>query len=176
MAPLRGPLRSCVACRQRRPGRELLRWVVDGGGRPRPDLRRRSRGRGAHCCAQPGCLGRAFARGALGRALKTPLPALEPARVLGELLQALALERLALLRQCLGDGRARWCSGGAGDGAGDSARDGAGGGVKAGAERGLRAADDAGRTLWLADPRAAAQVEQWERWMQALATEPRGAV
>jgi len=158
MAQRRAQLRTCVGCRQRRPRAELLRWVVDGGGRPRPDLRLRARGRGAHSCARTECLRRALARGGLGRALKAPLPGAEFASLQGELLRALGQQRDELLRQCLRDGRAQ-------------AR---GGGVEgaAGLAGGTRVCAGDGGELWLLDARAAARVEQWDRWTRALAAEP----
>jgi predicted RNA-binding protein YlxR (DUF448 family) len=137
---------------------ELLRWVVDGGGRPRADLRRRARGRGAHSCAQPECLRRALARGALGRALKAPLLGAEFASLQGELLRALGQQRDELLRQCIRDGRAQARA--------SSAES------PAGLVEGTRVCADDGGELWLLDARATARIEQWDRWTRALAGEP----
>ncbi|MBK6848739.1 MAG: YlxR family protein [Proteobacteria bacterium] len=169
MAERRAQLRTCVGCRQRRPRSELLRWVVDGGGRPRADLRRRARGRGAHSCAQPECLRRALARGALGRALKAPLLGAEFASLQGELLRALGQQRNELLRQCIRDGRAQARQGlrdGRARARASSAES------PAGLVEGTRVCADDGGELWLLDARATARIEQWDRWTRALAGEP----
>lgn len=180
MAERRAQLRTCVGCRQRRPRPELLRWVVDGGGRPRADLRRRARGRGAHSCAQPECLRRALARGALGRALKAPLLGAEFASLQGELLRALGGQRDELLRQCIRDGRAQARQGlrdgrararqGLSDGRAQARASSAE--SPAGLVEGTRVCADDGGELWLLDARATARIEQWDRWTRALAGEP----
>ena len=71
----RVPSRSCVACRTVRPKRELLRVVRAPDGHVAIDESGRAPGRGAYVCRDGACLQRAVARGALGRALATRLPA-----------------------------------------------------------------------------------------------------
>ena len=67
----RGPLRSCVACRTRRPPDELIRLALVSRGRLCPDLRRALPGRGAWVCPSADCIGRIEAHSRLlGRALK----------------------------------------------------------------------------------------------------------
>lgn len=156
-------LRTCVGCRRRQVAGTLLRWVVDGGGRARPDLRRRARGRGAYCCVRPECLRRAVTRGGLGRALRAPALLVELGALERELLQALARERRELMERCLGDGRARADRGVGERCGGDGAAEALGGR----AER--RAVDHQGRALWLRDGNAAAQLERWDEWTRALA-------
>jgi predicted RNA-binding protein YlxR (DUF448 family) len=68
MTDTRIPIRTCVACRTRRPQVELLRWrAVDGvlvqGGGP---------GRGAYTCDDEACVTRALARNLLARPLRAP--------------------------------------------------------------------------------------------------------
>jgi predicted RNA-binding protein YlxR (DUF448 family) len=62
------PLRRCVACRTKRPQRELLRLAVQEG-RVVPDRDRRLQGRGAWLCRAEACA-RTLKRGQLSRALK----------------------------------------------------------------------------------------------------------
>ncbi|MDR3135793.1 MAG: YlxR family protein [Deltaproteobacteria bacterium] len=71
-------LRTCLACRAKRPIAELKRLaLVPGPDRPivvlDPD--RRLPGRGAWLCADsPGCLDKAFSKGRLARALRVANP------------------------------------------------------------------------------------------------------
>ena len=74
-APRRVPTRSCVACRTKRAKRELVRVVRAPDGRVTIDETGRLAGRGAYLCREAGCWTTALERGALGRALETPLPA-----------------------------------------------------------------------------------------------------
>ena len=58
-----------------RPKRELLRIVRTASGDVIPDETGRTAGRGAYVCRAGDCLDKALTKGALSRALKTPLPA-----------------------------------------------------------------------------------------------------
>jgi predicted RNA-binding protein YlxR (DUF448 family) len=71
----RPPTRSCVACRTVRDKRELLRVVRLPDGGVRADPTGRSAGRGAYVCRDGTCITNAIQRGALARALETPVPA-----------------------------------------------------------------------------------------------------
>ncbi|MGH2749569.1 MAG: YlxR family protein [Actinomycetota bacterium] len=67
----RGPVRTCVGCRTRRPKDALLRVAVAPNGDVAIEARRaRGTGRGAYICKNPSCAERAVASGALSRALK----------------------------------------------------------------------------------------------------------
>jgi uncharacterized protein len=57
-----------------RPKRDLLRVVRTPDGRVVRDESGRLAGRGAYVCRSTDCLDRAITKGALSRALKTPLP------------------------------------------------------------------------------------------------------
>jgi uncharacterized protein len=72
----------CVACRTSRPKRELQRVVRTPAGDVAFDPTGRLAGRGAYVCLGTDCLDLAIKKGALARALETPLPAafLEAAR------------------------------------------------------------------------------------------------
>ena len=74
VAPRRVPNRTCVACRTVRPKRELMRIVRTPTGDVILDETGRAAGRGAYVCRTGDCLDKALTKGALSRALKTPLP------------------------------------------------------------------------------------------------------
>lgn len=74
MEARRVPTRTCVACRTSRPKRELVRIVRTPDGRVTVDETGRLAGRGAYVCRSAGCLTIANTRGALSRALETPVP------------------------------------------------------------------------------------------------------
>lgn len=71
--PRREPQRSCVACRTKRPKRELIRLVFDAAGRLAVDARGRVPGRGAYLCAQPDCWQKAAGGRPLSQALRRDL-------------------------------------------------------------------------------------------------------
>ena len=75
VARRRVPSRTCVACRTVRPKRELMRVVRTPAGEIILDASGRAPGRGAYVCRTDECLDKAIAKGALSRALTTPLPA-----------------------------------------------------------------------------------------------------
>ena len=67
------PQRTCVACRETRPKRELMRVVLLTEGGVTVDETGKKNGRGAYLCKQPACWDLAIKRGALGRALRVAL-------------------------------------------------------------------------------------------------------
>lgn len=73
-APKRGPVRTCVGCRERADRPALLRVVVGADGVVRPDRTGRAPGRGAYVHRDEGCIDAAVRRGALARALRTGFP------------------------------------------------------------------------------------------------------
>lgn len=75
VAPRRVPNRTCVACRTTRPKRDLVRIVRAPSGDVALDESGRAAGRGAYVCRTAECLDKAITKGALSRALKTPLSA-----------------------------------------------------------------------------------------------------
>ena len=69
------PIRSCAACRTRRPQRALLRFVRDEAGVIRlDDARHRTHGRSAYLCPSAACLAQAERRQSLRRALHGETP------------------------------------------------------------------------------------------------------
>ena len=71
--PKKTPMRMCVACRQKRPKKELVRIVRTPEGDVRLDTTGRANGRGAYLCASTECLNRAVKTRALERALEAKL-------------------------------------------------------------------------------------------------------
>ncbi len=67
------PMRMCVACREMKPKKELLRVVRTPDGPVQLDPTGRLNGRGAYLCGRPECLERALKSNALGRALECRL-------------------------------------------------------------------------------------------------------
>lgn len=69
--PKKIPMRMCVACRQMRPKKELIRIVRTPEGAVTLDRTGRANGRGAYLCDSIYCLSRAVKTRALDRALET---------------------------------------------------------------------------------------------------------
>jgi uncharacterized protein len=64
------PQRTCVACREIRAKRDLVRIVRAPSGELSVDLRGKAAGRGAYLDPDPQCLERGLSEGALGKALE----------------------------------------------------------------------------------------------------------
>jgi len=73
------PLRTCIACRQTRSKRELVRVVRTPGGDVKVDLTGKLSGRGAYLCRAQDCWEQALNSQRLNSALKTTLTAAEVA-------------------------------------------------------------------------------------------------
>lgn len=71
--PKKIPMRMCVACRQMRPKRELIRIVRTPEGTVILDRSGRVNGRGAYLCDSQDCFRRAVKTRALERALESRL-------------------------------------------------------------------------------------------------------
>lgn len=67
------PMRMCVACREKRPKKELLRVVRTPEGEIRTDATGRMNGRGAYLCAKKACFDKAIKTRAIERALEVRL-------------------------------------------------------------------------------------------------------
>ena len=75
--PKKIPMRMCVACREMKPKRDLLRVVVpagSGSNEAEYDPRGKQSGRGAYICRSEACLKKASKARALERALECVLP------------------------------------------------------------------------------------------------------
>ena len=71
--PKHVPLRSCVACRQQKPKRSLVRVVRTLAGAIEADPTGKKAGRGAYLCATRTCWEQALKKRLLERALKSPI-------------------------------------------------------------------------------------------------------
>ena len=69
------PLRTCIACRQKRPKRALIRIVRVPEGTLKPDPRGKEPGRGAYLCPDRECWQAALEQGKLQSALKCQVSA-----------------------------------------------------------------------------------------------------
>lgn len=67
------PLRTCIACRETRPKRDLVRIVLTSEGAIVVDETGKQNGRGAYLCQRRSCWQKALKRGSLNRALRTQL-------------------------------------------------------------------------------------------------------
>ncbi len=67
------PVRMCVACRQGKPKKELIRIVRSKEGSVGVDLTGKAQGRGAYLCPSVDCLEKAVKSRALQRALECEL-------------------------------------------------------------------------------------------------------
>lgn len=67
------PLRTCVACRESRAKRDLVRVIRNDDERITIDLTGKQKGRGAYLCRQKSCWEKAILRKALQRALHIEL-------------------------------------------------------------------------------------------------------
>lgn len=68
-------MRTCVACGQMRPKRELVRVVRTPAGDVKVDPTGKLSGRGAYVCPTPACAGAALREHRLEHALETPISA-----------------------------------------------------------------------------------------------------
>ena len=66
-------MRMCVACREMKPKKELIRVVRTPEGKIVADETGRKNGRGAYLCRSEACLNKALKTRALDRALEQPL-------------------------------------------------------------------------------------------------------
>ena len=69
------PQRTCIACKQVRPKRELIRVVRTPAGRIELDPTSKKSGRGAYVCARRSCWDIALKKGKLEREFETQLTA-----------------------------------------------------------------------------------------------------
>ena len=67
------PMRMCVACREMRAKRDLMRIVRTAEGELRLDLTGKLNGRGAYLCPDPACLKKAVRAKALEHAFSAPI-------------------------------------------------------------------------------------------------------
>lgn len=64
------PIRMCIACRNKRPARELIRLTIADGTLVATDWKCKLDGRGCYVCPEDVCLERALKKERLERALR----------------------------------------------------------------------------------------------------------
>lgn len=74
MAVKKVPMRSCCACREKKPKKELVRIVRSPEGEVSMDLSSKKAGRGVYICNNLDCLAKAKKIGALARSLECEIP------------------------------------------------------------------------------------------------------
>jgi predicted RNA-binding protein YlxR (DUF448 family) len=67
------PQRTCIACRETKDKRALIRVVRTPEGKVMVDPTGKANGRGAYLCQQASCWGKSLQKNLLGRALKVTL-------------------------------------------------------------------------------------------------------
>ena len=67
------PMRMCVACREMRAKKDLMRVVRTAEGELKLDLTGKLSGRGAYLCRDAACMNKAIKTRALERALEAPM-------------------------------------------------------------------------------------------------------
>jgi predicted RNA-binding protein YlxR (DUF448 family)/ribosomal protein L30E len=92
----RKPERTCIGCRRVYSKDEVVR-IVAGPAGPLIDYREKLPGRAAYVCPRQDCIGRAFSREQLGRALRAKVAAPQPEAFLRELLSAIRQRTVSLL-------------------------------------------------------------------------------
>ena len=66
--------RQCMGCRERKPKRDMIRFVRATDGQVRLDFGGKMNGRGAYICPDPECLKKVRKSKALDRSLEVPIP------------------------------------------------------------------------------------------------------
>ena len=87
------PMRTCIACRNKRPKRDLIRVVRTPEASIEVDPRGKRSGRGAYLCADGPCLEGALVPGKLGRALKCRVTADDVRAIRADVAQLLETNR-----------------------------------------------------------------------------------
>ncbi len=82
------PMRTCIACREEKPRRELMRIVRSPEGEVSLDFSGRLPGRGAYVCKSEACIKLLAKKKPLARAFSVPVPAEVYARLEEEFLVA----------------------------------------------------------------------------------------
>ena len=75
MAEKKVPMRTCIACRQSKPKKELIRIVRNKDGEYAVDRTGRLNGRGAYVCDDKACFEKIIKRRLLSHAFETEVPA-----------------------------------------------------------------------------------------------------
>ena len=74
MTPKKIPMRTCIACREEKPKREMLRVVKNAEGEIRLDFSGKLPGRGAYICDSEACIKKLRKGRLLNRAFSQEVP------------------------------------------------------------------------------------------------------
>ena len=74
MTPRKLPMRTCIACREEKPKREMLRVVKNSQGEIRLDFSGKLPGRGAYICDSEACIKKLRKNRLLNRAFSADVP------------------------------------------------------------------------------------------------------
>ena len=66
-------VRTCIACRQEKEKKQMLRIVRDKDGNIKLDFTGKTSGRGAYICDDPACIEKCVRHKLIGRALNAPV-------------------------------------------------------------------------------------------------------
>lgn len=94
---MKGPQRSCIACRQKADKSELVRYVLAPDNRILVDYRQRLPGRGTYTCLKEQCLLDAVKRNAFQRSFRKQCQPVDSAELLDQLIKAVEQKILNLL-------------------------------------------------------------------------------
>ncbi len=97
------PLRTCIACRETRPKRELIRIVRTPEGAIELDLKGKQSGRGAYVCRDWQCWEAALHQKRLGQALKCQVTAEEVAALEAAAMPLLELQAVESKTESMND-------------------------------------------------------------------------
>lgn len=75
MIPKKIPVRTCIACREEKPKREMLRIVKNSAGEIALDFSGKLPGRGAYICNSEACVKRLSKQKLLNKAFSAEVPA-----------------------------------------------------------------------------------------------------
>ncbi|MCL5292538.1 MAG: YlxR family protein [Actinobacteria bacterium] len=89
------PRRTCVACREIRAKKDLIRLVRSPEGRVFVDPTGKANGRGAYICAREECFEKAFKDGKLVKALETTIDEATVAAIRHDFLELIDKKRAA---------------------------------------------------------------------------------
>ncbi len=74
MAEKKIPMRTCIACREGKPKRDMLRIVKNAAGEISLDFSGKAAGRGAYICNSAECIARLKKYRLLNKAFSAPVP------------------------------------------------------------------------------------------------------
>ncbi len=93
----KGPQRTCIACRQTKDKKQLVRYVVAPDGAVMVDYLQRLPGRGAYTCIEKQCLLDAVKKNSFQRCFKGQCPLVDSIQLVGQVTQAVEKKITSLI-------------------------------------------------------------------------------